>query len=74
MQACCVSFSTTVWLVGVKVFQIGIRSENISKMIVVYVILTVYRENSITNNACVPKISILHKTRNNPLYPHGKNR
>ena len=42
------------------------RFENNSKMIVIYVILTVYiyhSENSITNSACVAKISILEATQ-----------
>ena len=42
---------------GGRLFRIGIRFENISKMIVIYVIFTVYGENSITNSACVAEIS-----------------
>ena len=36
--------------------------ENNSKVIETYVILTVYTENSITNSACVAKISIYART------------
>ena len=43
---------------GGNFFRSGIRFENNSKMVVIYVILIVYGENSITNSARVAKISI----------------
>ena len=43
---------------GGRVFRIGIRIENNLNMIVIGIILSVYSKNSITNSACVAKISI----------------
>ena len=42
---------------GGNFFRIGIWFENKSKMIVTYVVLTVYGENLIANSACVAKIT-----------------
>ena len=46
---------------GGRFFRIGVRFEYNSKMMVMYVILTVYGKNSITNSAYVAKISIFPK-------------
>ena len=43
---------------GGRFFRIGIRFENISKMIVITVVLTIYGKNSIKDSDCVAKISI----------------
>ena len=45
-----------------RFFHIGVRFEDNSNMILIYVILTVYGKNSITNSACVAKILIFSQT------------
>ena len=48
------------------------RFEKNSKRIAIYVILTVYGENSITNSDCIAKIPIFAQTIcNNPLCPRA---
>ena len=47
---------------GGRFFRIEMRFENDSTMIILYVTLSVYSENSITNSACIAKISVFAQT------------